>query len=396
MEKLLLLSQRKVAGIKLDFQRFLLDEIDWSNRLIGILGARGTGKTTLLLQHLKRDLPKDGSAVYVSLDDFYFTENRLLDFADEFYLLGGKTLLLDEIHRYPTWSQELKLIFDNLPDLKLIFTSSSILEIYKGEADLSRRLVSFELPELSFREFIQFEKGNSFPVFSLAEMIENHVGIAEQILEKMAPIPVFLNYLKFGSYPYYKENRESYYEKLKRTVQLTLELDINAVENLDFETIFKLKKLIRLISTSVPFTPNVSELSRKSGISRPTLLRSLELLNRAKIIQVLHKPKQGIGALTKPDKIYLANTNLLYALGEDQTNVGTVRETFFCNQLRSTDAVYLADRGDFLIGNTIFEIGGKNKSKTQIKDLPHSYLVKDDIEIGIGNTIPLWLFGFLY
>ncbi len=397
MEKLLLLSQRKVQETSLEFQRFLLDKIDWEERLIGILGARGSGKTTLLLQHLKKDLPKDGTASYVSLDDFYFTENKLIDFAEYFHLQGGRILLLDEIHRYPTWSRELKLIYDNFPGLKVVFTSSSILEIYKGEADLSRRLVSYNLPELSLREFIQLEKGIKLPVVAFSEILENHVSIAAEILTQVAPIPEFLAYQKFGAYPFFKEGKEKFLEKLKRTVQLTIELDLNAVENLDYDTIFKLKRLIRLISTSVPFTPNVSELSRKSGISRPTLLRSLELLERANIIQTFHKPNTEIGALTKPEKIYLANTNLLYALAEENVNTGTVRETFFANQVRQIATVNLAEKGDFWVDEKwTFEIGGKNKTSSQIKDQPDAFLVKDDIEIGLKNTIPLWLFGFLY
>lgn len=397
MEKLLLLSQRKTQETKLEFQRFLLDKITWDERLIGILGARGSGKTTLLLQHLKRNLPKDGTAVYVSLDDFYFTDNSLLGFAEEFHLQGGKVLLLDEIHRYPTWSRELKLIYDNLPNLKVVFTSSSILEIYKGEADLSRRLVSYNLPELSLREFIHLDKGILIPVFSLSEIMENHVPIASELLSQIAPIPEFMSYQKFGAYPFFKEGKEKFHEKLKRTVQLTIELDLNAVENLDYDTIFKLKKLIRLISTSVPFTPNVSELSRKSGISRPTLLRALHLLERASIIQSFHKPNEGIGALTKPEKIYLENSNLLYALAEDHVNIGTVRETFFANQVKQIGTVNLAEKGDFVVNEKwSFEVGGKNKTSYQIKDLSDSFLVKDDIEIGVKNTIPLWLFGFLY
>ncbi len=397
MDSLILLSQRKALETSLDFQRFLLSKIDWKERLIGILGARGSGKTTLLLQHLKKNLPKDGTAAYASLDDFYFAENRLIDFAEEFQLRGGKILLLDEIHRYPTWSRELKLIYDNFPALKVVFTSSSILEIYKGEADLSRRLVSYHLPELSLREFIELEKRIKLGSFGLQEIMENHVSIASDILSHIAPISEFLAYQKFGVYPFFKEGVDKFPEKLKRIVQLTIELDLNAVEKLDYDTVFKLKRLIRLISTSVPFTPNVSELSRKSGISRPTLLRSIDLLERANIIQTFHKPNTGIGALTKPDKIYLANTNLLFALAEDQVQKGTIRETFFANQVRQVAQINLADKADFLVDEKwIFEIGGKNITTSQIKALSDAFLVKDDIEIGVKNTIPLWLFGFLY
>lgn len=397
MESLLLRSQNKVRLVSLDFQRFLIDQIRWEERMIGILGARGAGKTTLLLQHLKRDLPKDGTSLYASLDDFYFSDHRLFDFAEEFNLKGGRYLLLDEIHKYPSWSRELKLIYDNLPELKIVFTSSSILEIYKGESDLSRRLVTYLLPELSFREFIQLETGQVFKSFKIQDLLKSHVEITSEILSEIKPIPLFQNYLQYGAYPYYIEGIDSFPEKLQKTLQLTLEVDINAVENMDFEMIFKLKKLINLISTSVPFTPNVSELARKSGISRPSLLRALDLLDRARIIQNLHKSNSGIGALTKPEKIYLNNSSLFYALAGNNAQIGTIRETFFANQTAIVSKVNLAERGDFVLDEKwVFEVGGKNKGQAQIHGIPDSYLVKDDIEIGVGNIIPLWLFGFLY
>ncbi|WP_268033161.1 AAA family ATPase [Algoriphagus sp. PAP.12] len=397
MESLLLRSQNKVRLVSLDFQRFLIDQIRWEERMIGILGARGAGKTTLLLQHLKRDLPKDGTSLYASLDDFYFSDHRLFDFAEEFNLKGGRYLLLDEIHKYPSWSRELKLIYDNLPELKIVFTSSSILEIYKGESDLSRRLVTYLLPELSFREFIQLETGQVFKSFKIQDLLKSHVEITSEILSEIKPIPLFQNYLPYGAYPYYIEGIDSFPEKLQKTLQLTLEVDINAVENMDFEMIFKLKKLINLISTSVPFTPNVSELARKSGISRPSLLRALDLLDRARIIQNLHKSNSGIGALTKPEKIYLNNSSLFYALAGNNAQIGTIRETFFANQTAIVSKVNLAERGDFVLDEKwVFEVGGKNKDQAQIHGIPDSYLVKDDIEMGVGNIIPLWLFGFLY
>ncbi|REG92038.1 ATP-binding protein [Algoriphagus antarcticus] len=397
MEKLHLNSQKKIQGISLDFQRFLLEKIDWNERLIAISGARGAGKTSLLLQHGKKHLPENGSILFVSLDDLYFSDHSILELAEDFQLTGGKVLLLDEIHKYPNWSRELKLIYDDFPQLKVVFTSSSVLEIYKGESDLSRRAVSYLLPELSLREFIELELGIQFPSFSLREIIENHVSLSTQVLEKIQPIPIYQQYVKWGAYPFFKEGKDHYLDKLQKTVQITIEVDLNAVENMDYEMQFKLKKLIRIVATSVPFTPNVSELSQKTGISRPSLLRALDLLDRARILQSLHKPNTGIGALTKPEKLYLCNSNLLQALGEENANVGTIRETFFANQLRSVAQVNLAAKGDFLINKKwTFEIGGKSKTSSQIRDVEDSYLVKDDIEYGVGCTIPLWLFGFLY
>jgi predicted AAA+ superfamily ATPase len=397
MEKLILNSQAKIQRVSLVFSRFLLTKIDWNQRLIAINGARGSGKTTLLLQYAKLNLKSDGTSLYISLDDLYFTEHSMLDLAEEFYLSGGKVLLLDEIHKYPNWSRELKLIYDDFPDLKVVFTSSSILEIYKGESDLSRRAVSYLLPELSFREFIDLETGIQLPVISLDQLLKEHVEISAKLMPMIQSVALFQKYAKWGAYPYFKEGKEIYPEKLIKTVQLILEVDLMAVENMDYETIFKLKKLIRLIATSVPFTPNVSELSQKTGISRPSLLRAFELLDRARILQILHKPNAGVGALTKPEKLYLANSNLAYALGEENASVGTVRETFFSNQLKVVSTVNLADKGDFLVNEKWrFEVGGKTKSTNQIKDLPDSFLVKDDIELGVKNLIPLWLFGFLY
>ncbi|GAB2487632.1 ATP-binding protein [Algoriphagus taiwanensis] len=397
MEKLLTNSQAKIQRISLDFSRFLLNKIDWKQRLIAVTGARGAGKTTLLLQYAKKYLKPDGTNLYISLDDLYFMEHSMVELVDQFYLSGGRVLLLDEIHKYPNWSRELKLIYDDFPELKVVFTSSSILEIYKGESDLSRRAVSYLLPELSFREFIELETGVTFPVISFEQVLQEHVRLASQIISSIQPIALFQKYVKWGAYPFFKEGTEIYSEKLRKIVQLILEVDLMAVENMDYETVFKLKKLIRLIATSVPFTPNVSELSQKAGISRPSLLRAFELLHRARILQILHKPNSGVGALTKPEKLYLGNPNLLYALGEENVSIGTIRESFFANQLKAVSTVHLAEKGDFLINEKWrFEVGGKNKTSYQIKDLPDSFLVKDDIEIGVKNTIPLWLFGFLY
>ncbi len=397
MEALYLNSQKKIQQVSLSFQRFLLEKIDWNERLIAISGARGAGKTILLLQHAKKHLPQDGTVLFVSLDDLYFSDHSLLDLAGKFTLAGGKKLLLDEIHKYPNWSRELKLIYDDFPGLQVVFTSSSILEIYKGDSDLSRRAVSYLLPELSLREFIELELEIMLPSVSLDQLLNDHLSLSHQILEKIKPIPTFQNYMKWGAYPFFKEGKENYLEKLRRTVQLTIEIDLNAVENMDYEMLFKLKKLIRLIATSVPFTPNVSELSQKTGISRPSLLRAFDLLERARILQSLHKPNSGIGALTKPEKLYLSNTNLAYALGEENVNIGSLRETFFANQLRIIAQVNLAPKGDFIVDEKLtFEVGGKSKSGFQIQEVPSSFIVKDNIEYGVGKIIPLWLFGFLY
>lgn len=380
------------------YKRYLLDKINWSDRLIALKGARGSGKTTLLLQQIKFNLKKEDVALYASLDNLYFLENNLIDLANDFVLLGGTHLFLDEVHKYPNWSREIKLIYDQFPNLKTVFTSSSMLEIYKGESDLSRRAVSYFLKELSFREFIYFEKQLELPTYSLNEILENHQKIAREIIAVLpTPIKEFKNYLEYGNYPYFIENKESYLMKLTQTIQLILELDLSAIENISYDDSRKIKKLLVAIAQSVPFTPNISKLSERLGMSRVFLINALKLLNRAELIIELFKPTKGIGALTKPEKLYLNNTNLIFALAKEQASVGTLRETFFANQMKHIHEIHLAEKGDFIINKKYtFEIGGKNKLTKQIKGINDSFLVRDDLEIGSLNIIPLYLFGFMY
>ena len=380
-------------------QRYLLNEIDWSNRLIGIKGARGSGKTTLLLQYIKFKLSKEKESLYTTLDDLYFLNNTLVSLAKEFVLRGGTHLLLDEVHKYPNWSRELKLIYDQFPNLYIVFTSSSMLEIYKGESDLSRRAVTYNLKELSFREFIQFENNHeNIPKFELSELLKNHKEIARSLKPFVQnPIKHFDNYLKYGAYPYYLENKNSYLLKLSQTINLILEVDLNAVENMPYEDSRKIKKLLVAIAQSAPFIPNVTKLSERLGISRTFLLNAIKLLNRADLVMELYKPTKGIGAFTKPEKLYLNNTNLVYALDEKNAEIGTLRETFFANQMKHLHDIHLAEKGDFLVDRSYtFEIGGKEKTSKQIQGVKNSFVVRDDMEVGALNVIPLYLFGFLY
>ncbi len=397
MEELVLRSQAKVRRVSLSFKRYLLTQIKWDNRLIAIKGARGSGKTTLLLQYMATELPADGSALYVAMDELFFTKNTMYELADDFSKSGGKHLFLDEVHKYPNWSREIKLIYDNVPDLKVVFTSSSILEIYAGESDLSRRSVSYLLNELSLREFIALEKGITFAAYSLDDILKNHVEISSTINNKIKPIELFKKYTQYGAYPYFIEDKESYQQRLLQTVNLIIDVDLNAVEYMSYDMLVKIKKLLHAIATSVPFTPNISRLSEKTNISRGNLVKALHLLERARLIHQLNKHTKGIGKLTKPEKIFLNNTNLLKALANKNWNIGTIRETFFINQLKATEQVNIATKSDFLVNEKyVFEVCGKNKTKKQIQGIKNAYLVKDNIEYGIGNTIPLWLFGFLY
>lgn len=305
--------------------------------------------------------------------------------------------MLDEVHKYPNWSREIKLIYDNFPDLNIIFTSSSMLEIYKGESDLSRRAVSYNLKELSFREFITFETKKILQAYSFLEILENHHSIAIALQDKIKPLPLFKKYLKTGAYPYYKENETLYIQKLQNTINLIIEIDINAVEELQYDTLVKLKKLLIAIASSAPFTPNITKLSERVGVSRNMLVKSIKILVRAGLVNELYKDSSGLGVLTKPEKLYLNNSNLMYALAAENIKIGNVRETFFVNQFKSLHQINLSEKADFVIDKTYtFEIGGKRKTKRQITGLENVYVAKDNIEIGIGNVIPVWLFGFMY
>jgi predicted AAA+ superfamily ATPase len=396
MEELLFEYQQKIATISTYFQRYLIKEIGLNNRLIAIKGARGSGKTTLLLQIAKLKLPVNKS-LYVSLDHIYFFEFKLYNLAKEFSNNGGAHLLLDEVHKYPNWSREIKLIYDNFPTLQIIFTSSSILEIYRGESDLSRRAVSYNLKELSFREFIMLDSSIEFSVVTFDDILQNHNQIATQILQKIKPLEHFNKYLKVGVYPYFIESEENYNQKLLNTINLIIEIDINAVEDLNYETLVKLKKLLISIASSAPFTPNITKLSEKIGVSRNTLIMAIKILHRAGLVNELYKDSSGIGVLTKPEKLFLNNTNLMYVLAKDTINIGNVRETFFVNQFKDLREINLSEKADFIIDKKYtFEIGGKGKTKKQIANRENAFVAKDNIEIGFGNAIPVWLFGFMY
>lgn len=396
MEELQFEFQQKIAQLSLDFQRYLVNAIDLKNRLIAIKGARGSGKTTLLLQIAKQKL-NTSKTLYVSLDHIYFFENKLYYLAKEFSDNGGENLLLDEVHKYPNWSREIKLIYDNFPSLNVIFTSSSMLEIYKAESDLSRRAVAYDLKELSFREFIALETTMELPAKSFEEILQHHNQIATDLVQKIKPLALFSKYLKMGAYPYFKENEAEYNQKLLNTINLIIEIDVNAVEDLNYETLVKLKKLLISIASSAPFTPNITKLSEKVGVSRNTLVQAIKILDRAGLVNELYKDTSGIGVLTKPEKLFLNNSNLMYVLAKENTNIGNVRETFFLNQFKGLKEINLSSASDFIIDNKYtFEIGGKNKSKKQISNLKNAFVAKDNIEIGFGNNIPVWLFGFMY
>ncbi len=372
-----------------DFKRYIYENVSWDSRMIGIIGARGVGKTTMILQHIKEKLDNK-KALYVSADDMYFSENRLLDLADSFYKNAGEYLFIDEIHKYTDWSRELKNIYDSFPTLKIVFTGSSVLDILKGSADLSRRAIIYKLQGLSFREYLKLYHNIETEVYTLEQIINNEVKL-ENIQH---PLPLFNDYLKRGYYPFGIENEMDL--RLGQIIVQTLESDIPQYANLNVGTSRKLKRLLSIIAESVPFKPNFSKISEMISVSRNSLDDYFSYMEKAGLIGQLRNETSGIRGLGKVDKVYLDNTNIIFNLVGDKLNVGNLRETFFFNQMRVRNEVISTSKADFVIDDYTFEIGGKNKQQDQIEKDGKSFVVKDDIEYGYLNVIPLWAFGLNY
>lgn len=389
MDKLVGLYRGLIAQTDVTYLRYLHQKVDWDNRLTVIVGARGTGKTTLLLQHIKLHLNLN-ETLYVNADDFYFAENRLFDLATTFYHNGGKHLFIDEIHKYPHWSKEIKMMYDYYPNLRVVFTGSSILDIYKGSDDLSRRALIYHLPGLSFREYLEMTKKMRFTAYSLEEIVQNKVDLPGVT----HPLPLFRQYLNNGYYPFYSET--GYAERLRNIINQTLETDIPIYANMNISTAKKIKQLLFIISQSVPFKPSLTKISQMIEVHRNQVSDYLYYLERAGIISMLRNHTSGIRLLGKIEKIYLDNTNLVFSIAEGTANTGNIRETFFLNQMKVNHSLFSSDTADFSIGPYTFEVGGKNKTKKQISGVNQAYIVKDDLEYGYQNTIPLWAFGFNY
>lgn len=382
-------SETLLLNTTLDFKRYLYDEIAWESRMIGIIGGRGVGKTTMILQRIKEHLSVKNT-LYVSADDMYFSEHKLIDLADEFYKNAGKYLFIDEIHKYDNWSQELKNIYDSYPRLKVVFTGSSILDILKGTADLSRRAIIYKLQGLSFREYLKLFHGYDVPVYSLKQIINNEVKLPE--IEH--PLPLFKEYLKRGYYPFGIENEV--HIRLGQVIVQTLETDIPQYAKLNVGTARKLKRLLSIIAESVPFKPNFTKIAEMIGVSRNSLTDYFLYMEQAGLIAQLRDETGGIRGLGKVDKVYLDNTNIIYNLVGDKSEKGNIRETFFFNQMRLKNEVMSAKKADFIVNEYTFEVGGKKKQQHQIEKDGKSFIVKDDIEFGYLNVIPLWAFGLNY
>ena len=395
---------KRLKNLPGGFMREPLPPEAWNNRLTGIRGARGVGKTTLLLQHAKKHFPLDHQTLYLSLDDIYFSSNRFSDLVDEFVKNGGKYLLLDEVHRYGGWGLELKNIYDNYQELeKIIFTGSSILELSRAKADLSRRAIMFEMPGLSFREFLVMETEMVFSTGTLDQLLENHVEIAREVNEKIRPLFYFKRYLQYGYYPYYRENPDFYHQKVLQDIYLIIESDLSYTEGISIAHQEKMKKLLYVLAGSPPFTPNISKLATHIELARNTLMNSLHILNRARLLGLLYADPGGVSLLQKPDKIFLYHPNLYFTLAREGFDQGALRETFFYNQLAGKHQLTNPAFADFLVDNKYyFEIGGKNKKvkhagqTSEMVKAKSFWVAKDNIEYGYKNQIPLWLLGFLY
>lgn len=389
MESLFEYSNKLISETKTDFVRYKFNRINWNNRFLGIIGPRGVGKTTMILQYIKKNLPVS-QTLYVTAEDFYFAKNSLLDLADNFAKRGGKYLFVDEIHKYSDWSRELKLIYDYHKNLSVVFTGSSVLDIKKGNADLSRRAVMYTMQGLSFREYLMLFHKIEAPTLSLDQIL-NHDVLTPEILH---PLPLFEDYLKRGYYPFAIE--EDFDLKLQQVVNQTLETDIPMYADMNVATGRKLKQLLAIIAESVPFKPNMSKIAEMLSISRNNIADYLLYMEEAGMVAQLRSNTEGVRALGKVDKVYLDNTNLIFSLAKENQNIGNIRETFFLNQLSVNHEITSSSLADFKIGGIDFEIGGKSKGLKQIEKAEKGFVVKDNLERGYLNTIPLWYFGLMY
>lgn len=389
MKRLFEYSNKLISETETGFFRYIYNEINWNNRMIGLIGPRGVGKTTLVLQYIKQNLnPSD--TLYITAEDFYFVDNKIIDLVDTFVKFGGKNLFIDEIHKYENWATELKLIYDYHKNLNIVFTGSSILDIKKGASDLSRRAVIYNMQGLSFREYLKLFHNITTKTYTLEEILQHKVDIAEM----NRPLPYFVDYLKSGYYPFSLE--DDFPIRLTQIINQTLENDIPMYANMNVATGRKLKQLLAIIAKSAPFKPNMSKIAEMLSASRNNIADYCLYIEEAGMIAQLRDNTGGIRGLGKVDKIYLDNTNLIYSLADDTSNIGNIRETFFLNQMRVKHNVVSSSISDFMINDLTFEVGGKNKGQKQIKDIDKGYIVKDNIENGFLNVIPLWQLGLTY
>ena len=369
-----------------------MDEIDWDHRLIGIKGTRGVGKTTFLLDYLRTHFLGDRSCLYLNLNHFIFTHRRIVSIADEFYKKGGKLLVLDQVHKFPEWSHELRECYDNFPDLKIIFTTSPVLRIIEGHKEIKDIVKIYHLVGLSFREYLNYRTESRFPTFSFEEILKNHLEISKEITENVRPLAYLADYLVEGYFPYFRSNSHFYTETLLKNVNLALEIDVTYLNQIELKYLPKIRKLLHSIAREVPFSPNVSKLSLEIETSRATVMNYLRYLKNARLINLLYR-EDDKEQMKKPEMVYLQNTNLLYAIAPENVENSTLRKTFFYSQVNYRNDVHASSVGDFKVnGEYDFIVGGKYTSPSNNK----CYAAADMIEVGERRVIPLWLFGFLY
>ena len=396
MEKLVEKHFQMIKDTPDVFIRSFIDKVFWAERLICIKGAKGVGKTTLVLQYIKTRLQNE-KVIYLPLDDPHFYGNKLIDTVEFFIKTGYDYFFLDEVHKYPQWSEEIKNLHDTYRKIKIVFTGSSVLHLLEGTVDLSRRAMVYDLPGLSFREYLEFVTESSFPFFSIEEILKNHMQIAQEITKRIKPFEFFSSYLKQGYYPFFVDAPYTYSFRLEAAINQTLESDLPLTRKITPDIVIKLKKILSVIAQSAPFKPNIQKISERVEITRNYLVIYIRYLEEAGIIKQLYTEVSGIGSLQKPQKIYFDNPNLIYSLSSLSSQIGTIRETFVVNQLSKTNIVTYPKTGDFLVNDKyLFEVGGKSKSNHQIAGIENSFILADNIEIGFGKKIPIWLMGFLY
>jgi len=397
MDTLIRTYKRSLEDVDTRIHRFLFSEIDWDQPLVGIKGQRGVGKTTMMLQRIKASDPTGEKSFYVTLDNIWFANHSLIDLAEEMLTMGVTHLYLDEVHRLPGWERQVKNIYDSYPGLHVVFTGSSLLEIDHSIGDLSRRVSMHTLPGLSFREYLMFEGYGPGERLDFADILYSHETIAPSISAAFDVVALFKKYMEKGYYPFYKSmKRDDFYNRLEQTITTVIESDVPAVETkIDYETLIKAKRLVSIISGSLPYIPNMSTLAGVMSTGRGQLIKLFDLLDRAGIIRQIFAGSSGPKSLAKPQKILLDNSSLMYALNAPQ--IGAARESTFASFLGVRHRVEFARDGDFIVdGRYLFEVGGKGKGFAQIRNIPDSFVAADDIEFGFGNKIPLWLFGFMY
>ena len=398
METLFTRHDLYIANTPVDIIRDIMDEIHWDSRLIAIVGARGVGKSTLIRQFIRKNYQAyDRSVLYCSLDSVYFSTHTLLDLVETFIMNGGKRLFFDEVHKYSNWSREIKEIYDLYPDIKVVISGSSLLHILNADADLSRRCIRYTMNGLSFREFLRFYKNIDIRKYSLPEIVDNPAPLCSEVNRLCKPVQQFKEYLTYGYYPFYMESVMDYYTRIEQVTNFVIETELPLLRKVDIANIRKIKALVSIIASSIPFEVDASKLSRLIGTGRDTVIEYIQHLEDARIFNLLYSDVRSVGKLTRPDKIYLENANLLYALSSSEVNIGTARETFVVNQLKiKYDVEYGKQQGDFKVdGKYTFEVGGKDKTFSQIAGVRNSFVLSDDIETPLGRRLPIWSVGFI-